>query len=317
MVNKELNDSDRAQIALPAWQSLFLAVPMVSTTFASLSRLLDDVGPSSLGYLIVDEAGQATPQAAVGGLTKFQQAVIVGDPDQLEPVVPLPGVLLDRLMERHEATPRLAPHRTSVQAMADGRSVLGTERRQRWVGLPLLVHNRCLDPMFKIANQIAYSNKMVQGRSAPVEGVYSPMGESRWIHIRHQGSSHWAPSYGPPVIDLLNALDWTRPISIALLSPFTSVVAGLRSLQSGFIAQQEWTAAEKRERESLLAVGTVHTFQGKEVDAVILVLGGATAGARDWASTQPNLINVAVTRAKNSLYVVGDRDNWTKGALLT
>ena len=60
-------------------------------------------------------------------------------------------------------------------------------------------------------------------------------------------------------------------------------------------------------------IGTVHTFQGKEAEAVIFLLGApnpAQRGTRQWAGGTPNLLNVAVSRAKKVLYVVGNRDEW-------
>jgi superfamily I DNA and/or RNA helicase len=60
-------------------------------------------------------------------------------------------------------------------------------------------------------------------------------------------------------------------------------------------------------------IGTVHTVQGREADTVILVLGAALPaqnGARQWAGGTVNLVNVAVTRAKENLYVVGARAAW-------
>ncbi|MEL6412989.1 MAG: AAA domain-containing protein, partial [Bacteroidota bacterium] len=62
------------------------------------------------------------------------------------------------------------------------------------------------------------------------------------------------------------------------------------------------------------SVGTIHTFQGRQADGVILVLGASASnqGALKFASESPNILNVALTRAKDFLLVVGNHEVWSK-----
>ena len=99
---------------------------------------------------------------------------------------------------------------------------------------------------------------------------------------------------------------------VHVISPFRSARRGLEEL----LEQQfpGWGVRRKAAFERWLAksVGTVHTFQGKEAEAVVLLLGGRTQGAIDWAAATPNVLNVAVTRARRRLYVIGDRNAWAQ-----
>ncbi len=72
----------------PLMQTLQLLVPVISTTFASAGQFFKYVNKmDALGTVIVDEAGQATPQMALRLFSKASKAIIVGDPNQIEPVV--------------------------------------------------------------------------------------------------------------------------------------------------------------------------------------------------------------------------------------
>ena len=62
-----------------AWTALFFVIPVVSTTFASFDRLFSHLGRESLGWLLIDEAGQAAPQVAAGHFMA-RRSVVVGDP---------------------------------------------------------------------------------------------------------------------------------------------------------------------------------------------------------------------------------------------
>jgi AAA domain len=299
-----------AEAALAAWQTLFLLVPVVSTTFASVARLFRALGVEGLGWLLVDEAGQATPQNVVGALWRSQRAVIVGDPLQLEPITTIPFEAEQAIRAHYGVGEEWLTGRSSVQSFADRLNRLGTtlraaERRQ-WVGAPLAVHRRCDWPMFDISNEIAYGGLMVEATDPTLAQAfattYPTLPQSKWIDVRSETShGHWIPAEGDEVDRILAHLggigfDFSQAMAIA---PFRDVAVQL--------------SARTRSRPGLRA-GTIHTAQGKEADIVILVLGSdpSREGARAWVANRPNLLNVAVSRAKRRLYVIGDREAWMR-----
>lgn len=300
----------RGDAALAAWQALFLVVPVVSTTFASVARLFGRLGPESLGWLLVDEAGQATPQNAVGALWRCRRAVVVGDPQQLEPITTVPFKVEQAIRRHYGVEEEWLTGRGSVQTLADRLNRLGTTlpgaERPVWVGAPLAVHRRCDEPMFGLSNQIAYDGLMIDAADPALARDfatrYPTLPESKWIDVRSDASQgHWIPAEGDEVDRILAELekisfDFSEAMAIG---PFRDVARQL--------AQRAW-------RHPGLRAGTIHTAQGREADVVILVLGSEPArdGARDWAASRPNLLNVAVSRARRRLYVIGDREAWMR-----
>lgn len=306
LISGKANDAS-AKAARTVWQSLFLAVPLVSTTFASVSYLFRHLGRESLGWLLIDEAGQATPQAAVGALWRAKRAIVVGDPLQLEPIVQLPKSIEQRLRERHNIETDGVMPDPSVQRFADLASPVGTyrgdEHERVWVGIPLNVHRRCEAPMFDISNRIAYRGQMI---NCTPERSDLALPESHWIDVPSESAgSNWLPREGEALKDLLDGLRYRLPAvnldfsSVFLITPFRAVATRI-----------EHTA---RDYPGLTA-GTIHRAQGREAEIVILILGGdpAKPGARAWAAQKPNLLNVAVSRARRRLYVIGDREAWSR-----
>ena len=300
--------SDAATLAV--WQTFFLVVPVVSTTFASVDRLFGGLGRESLGWLFVDEAGQAQPQYAVGALWRARRAVIVGDPLQLKPVVTLPWGGQRALLREFGVGEQWAPSRTSVQQVADRLAEHGTalpgpaSDEPVWVGTPLRVHRRCDRPMFDISNQIAYDGLMVFG--TPDRPAFRD--RNVWCDIKSATSNgHWIPAEGAELRSVLSQLrDAGVPAAqIRVISPFRMIVG-----QAMKVHESVFPEVSGPDRENW--VGTVHVMQGKEADVVVLVLGGDPdrPGAREFATREPNLLNVAVTRAKRRLYVIGNRDTW-------
>lgn len=287
-----------------AWRSLFFVVPVLSSTFASFDRLFKHLGQDDIGWLLVDEAGQAAPQSAVGAIWRSRRAVIVGDPLQLEPITQVPFTVQKALRTKYQVEDTWTPGKTSAQQLADransyGAYLHGSEGDRIWVGSPLRVHRRCEQPMFGISNKTTYDGMMVFGTKEKKE---YPLPRSSWIHVDgREADGHWIPDEGLAVTKLVGQLvaAGAETDDIFLISPFKTVVRKLYSIAR---------------RLGIEKVGTIHTVQGKESDIVILVLGGnpQRPGAKQWASSKPNMLNVAVSRAKRRLYVVGHYDDWKR-----
>lgn len=312
------------------WDSLFLLVPLVSTTFASVDRLLVGLEEESIGWLIVDEAGQATPQQAVGAIWRARRAVIIGDPLQIPPVLTVPIGLIRSICSCYGAHPDIwsAP-KASVQTLADSASPLMTLLKSgpdaREIGMPLLVHRRCQDPMFTISNEIAYGGLMVHApgdKASEIQEALSPwVAESSWINV-DSNSEKWSEREGQAVVDLLNKLadSGVRNPSLYIISPFRKVADQMRIYikKDGVLSRFGIIGNDAQNKWGKANVGTVHTFQGKEAEAVFLVLGASAknkGGSRNWAGEAPNILNVAATRAKKVLFVIGHFEHWSRAGV--
>lgn len=303
------------------WSTLFLVVPTVSTTFASVDRMLGDLAPSSLGWLLIDEAGQATPQSAVGAIMRAKRTIVVGDPLQVPPVVSLPTRLTKEVCKYFNVSDQewAAPD-ASVQTVADSASRFQAEFNAdvglRRVGLPLLVHRRCQDPMFGVSNRIAYDGQMVHAAGAANTGqIGRVLGPSAWFDVDGSTTTKWCTAEGEIVVRLLAQLASSsiEQPDIYIITPFKIVAQEMRRMLE---AHQELFEKFDVDATDWIKnrVGTIHTFQGKEAEVVIAILGAPMAeqqGARKWACGTPNILNVMVSRAKQKLYVVGSKAAWS------
>lgn len=325
MWNGSFSEKDKVAGYTHLINTLFLVVPVISTTFASVSTFLKYVDKNGLGTLIIDESGQATPYSALGALWRTCKAIIVGDPLQVEPVVTIPKELSKRFAEELEIDAAYRPQELSVQILADSMNPYGGYREysngKLWLGCPLVIHRRCLDPMFSISNEVAYNNRMFRKSEEPKSDVKLLLNRSIWIDIKGKENGdkdHFVPAQGDKVVEMVIsafALQNGFP-SLYIISPFKTVANNIKSLLRNSI-NKHYSGYDQDDIDNWIdnSCGTVHTFQGKEANEVIIILGcdeETGEGAAQWAGKKPNILNVAVTRAKYRVAIIGDSDLWRK-----
>lgn len=300
------------------WNTFWLVVPVVSSTFASIQSMFAQLGPGSIPWLFIDEAGQAVPQAAAGAIWRCKRAVVVGDPFQIEPVVTIPDTVIKELGNNFDLTSEQIDIELSVQSMADRINKYGWTMNETWVGSPLRVHRRCIDPMFSIANHIAYAD-MMYNSTRP--GSTKLKMKTAFISVvgRVKGNRHFVSAQGEIVKKIiLDEIKYQKELpDLFVISPFSEIPLELKKMLKEPLLETVAILPQKKDKQEIDKwlnghIGTVHTFQGKQAEGVILCLGldSTKEGAAVWASSKPNLLNVALTRAKLCFVAVGDDKIW-------
>lgn len=286
-----------------AWQWLNFAIPVVSTTFASFGRMFKYLQEDSISNLFIDEAGQALPQASVGAIFRSEKVMAVGDPSQIKPVLTVDSNILNLLGQNYEVSEKYVSADASTQTLIDSTSQYGFQKDEdEWIGIPLWVHRRSNYPMFTISNEISYNGLMVQGN--PIEET---QGTSEWFDISGQAKDKYVKEQADFLISRISKQineDPTLLDEIYVITPFKNVAYKLALDLDGI----GFTKRDKNNKAT--NVGTVHTFQGKEAKIVYFVLGADSKkkGAAIWAVSEPNIMNVAATRAKEEFYIIGDKN---------
>lgn len=302
--NKQNDYLNKKHIIVAAWNWINMAIPVISSTFASFSRMCKNMGAETLGHLFIDEAGQALPQASVGAIYRSKHVLVVGDPSQIKPVLTLDSNVLSMLGEHFEVSKKYLSNTASTQTLVDEISQYGFYKEQdEWIGIPLWVHRRCQYPMFTISNKISYKGLMVQGK--PEDG------KAQWYDIEGKANDKYVKEQGEFLVQKIKEMIQDNPKiidkkekdTIYVITPFSNVAYHLAQE----LRKIHFTRYDEHGKPT--NVGTIHTFQGKEAPIVFLVLGAdkSSSGAARWAVDEPNMMNVAATRAKEEFYIIGDK----------
>ena len=303
--NQQYKYRKNKDVIKESWNWINMVIPVISSTFASINYMFKNLGENTIGYLFIDEAGQALPQASIGAISRSKQVMVLGDPAQIKPVLTLDSSILGILGKHYDVSDKYLSDNASTQTLVDNISKYGFyDDKGEWIGIPLWVHRRCRNQMYEISNIISYQGNMVQGKDVD--------GKVDWYDISGKASDKYVKEQGEFLKYKIKELIDQNPIivdkddMIFVISPFRHVAAELKNDLADVLKNQ----CNKKDKKPI-SIGTVHTFQGKEAPIIFLVLGcdESNKGAANWAmgSENPNIMNVAATRAKEEFYIIGNK----------
>lgn len=264
------------------FQKFLKIFPVVATTNISAHRLGEP--KQYFDMVIMDEASQCNTAVALVPIIRGEQLLLVGDPQQLKPVI-----LLDErnnliLKKRYNITDEYDYRNKSVYQTFLSADAVSDE-------VLLSYHYRCHPKIIGFNNKKYYNNKLnirsSDNEKHPLEFIE--------CHSKDTTLKNTSESEAREIVHYVK----THPDkTIAVITPFVN---------------QRNEIQEELNQNGIANVdcGTVHAFQGDEKQEIIfsLALTDKThEKTYSWLKNNKELINVATSRAKEKLVIIGDME---------
>ncbi len=262
---------------------------IVFTTIDALA-LRDAAGARLYDYVILDEANRAGVLDSLLALARGRRLILVGDAMQLAPVLSDSA----RRLRREDDGGVTESFFAWLQArgLPAGASVLLDEQ------------NRMQPAIGELVSSVFYNGRVRTGPGAPHEAVTTPL-------IPH--SVTWLDTRDLPASTEQRRLGQTSFTNAAEAHVVVAVVQHLRAHVRGDLSLGVITvyAEQRRLLRGLLAdeqvdIDTVDAFEGREKDIVVLSLVRSNPNADVGFVREASRLNVALSRARRLLVIVGD-----------
>lgn len=261
------------------------------------------LAPDLFDMVVIDEASQCDVASALPLIMRTKQLVVIGDPMQLRHISAV------RVEEEQDIKERLdirnSPHLKYAECSLYDycKDYISHAISGLTVPYMLQYHYRCYPPIIRYSNDRFYGG--VMGRRLEIRtNVNQLKGQPQGIVLvnvigrQTSDNININEAEAQRSIEIATQTAQTYPdVSIGIVTPFRHQAERINSLIPSDYADR-------------IEANTVYKYQGEEKDVVIYSLV-VTSNSPDskirWIdNVVPNLVNVAVTRAKSTLYVVGN-----------
>lgn len=265
-------------------EKLTRVFPIILTTNISSRRLGKKF---KFDLLTIDEAGQCDIATSLIPISKCENMVLIGDTNQLKPIVVFEEIRNKRLMEQYE-----------IDELYDyfNNSILSSYKRIDNISRDILLsyHYRCGEKIINYSNMRFYENRL---NLTAIKNT----GEVKLLSVNNinQKSKN---SQIEEAKEIVKYIKDNKLSDVFIITPFRN--------QEEVINHYLKESKEKGEIDSSVSCGTIHKVQGQENKTIIIstaISKQTTEKTYDWIKDNSQLINVGVTRAKENLIIVTDK----------
>ncbi len=277
--------------------------------------------------LIVDEAGQVLPEVAAASFALAKKALVIGDTEQIPPIwsiapaIDVGNMLAEKILSgstQEEITAKYTAIADLGKSAASGSVMKIAQFASRYQydpelarGMYLYEHRRCYDNIIGYCNTLCYHGKLLPKRGREESNLMPEMG---YLHIDGKGELASSGSrYN--LLEAETIAVWLAENQqnieahygkslhevVGIVTPFSAQVS---TIKQALGKQGISTGAN----EKSLTVGTVHSLQGAERAIVIFSPVYSKHEDGGFIDSDNSMLNVAVSRAKDSFLVFGDMD---------
>lgn len=260
-------------------QKIKKAFPIICSTCISSQKI--GTPQSFFDMTIIDEASQCNTAVSLVPIIRGKQLMLVGDPQQLNPVITLDQNINNELKVKYNVNDSYDYIKNSIY-----KTYLANDS----VSQETLLHNhyRCAKEIINFSNRKYYNNQL----NIKTKPLYDKPLEFCDITVDYSTEKNTAPEEVEAIIQYIRD---NPSKQIGIITPFTN---------------QKELIERRLQEENLyqnVNCGTVHAFQGDEKDEVIFSLAltdHTHPKTYDWLKNNRELINVAVSRPKDKLILI-------------
>ncbi len=275
-LNKYISNSDNLKLLTDAF-------PIILTTTSSSYRLGD--GKFKFDLVVIDEASQCNVCRSLIPISKAKNLLLLGDPRQLKPVIVLDERLNKELMKKYSIRDEYSYTNNSILNL-----MLNVDSVSKFIFLQY--HYRCGK---KIIN---FSNKRYYGSELNLEYLKNS-GDLKLLDIKSNPNNILVRNTNyDEAKEIVSYIKRNNLKDAMIITPFVHQKELLKSLLN-------------KENIKDIDVGTIHSLQGSEKNTIILSSAISLKTSKrtiEWINKNKELINVALTRAKNDFVFACDTE---------